>query len=124
MSQSYRFHKKFRVSSEEKREVEINLPAYRKYYGEDTTWYVKLYANSDGQLCDVTISVTSGGVSYSGTPINKTFEIEFENPHRFGYSYDFYMGLNGESKIIEESEYTKIVAQIMVELLKILGINT
>lgn len=123
MSQVCKFDKKFRISSFENREVEITLPAYRKYYGEGWTWYVKLYNNENGQLCDVTISVTDDHYSDSGAQINKSFEIEFENPHRFGYSYDFYMGNGDASTIIDEAEFTKVVAQIVFDMLGLLGVK-
>lgn len=123
MSQKYKFDKKFRVSSLEKKEVELTLPAYRKYYDDGTVWYVKLYSGQDNQLCDVTVEVTDKHVTYDGTQINKSVQINFENPHTFGYNYDFYMGNNGESEIIDAEEFTKVVAQAISELLGILGVS-
>jgi hypothetical protein len=112
MSQEYKFDKKFRVSSLEKKEVELTLPAYRKYYGEGTIWYVKLYNGRNNQLCDVTIEVTDKHITYSGAQVNKSFEVEFENPHTFGYSYDFYMA-QGEYEAIGEIEWMEIIASML-----------
>lgn len=122
MNQSYRFTKNFRTSEEREIEVELELPAYRKYHGGYATTYVKLYNNQDGQLCDVAISVTDKHISDSGAQVNKNFEIEFESPHKFGYSHNFYMGAGGESEVINEAEYTKIMGQVMHNLLKMLGV--
>lgn len=118
---AHKFDKKFRVSSFEKREVEINLPAYRKYYAEDSVYYVKFYIDDNGQMSQISVNLTDKHISYSGANINKSYEIEFETPHTYGYSYDFYMGID-ESEIIDSAEFAKIVGQVISDALGILGV--
>jgi hypothetical protein len=101
MSQKYKLKKKFRKTKWEELEIEIELPYFCKYCIDCGTVFIKI----DEHLNETNITIYDDCVDDYGNLHNSSYKIEFEKPHKFGYSLDIY-----EDKSSTKEEYMDALA--------------